>query len=66
MLGKFRCTVGTKTPVEEITFTASAEAKICLNCPLPAKKCRPRICKRYKEEMQKLKESKNESAICRL
>lgn len=35
---------------------ASAEALICLNCPLPANKCKPNVCQRYKEEMKKIKE----------
>lgn len=34
---------------------ASAEALICLTCPLPAEKCNLNCCKRYKEEMLKLK-----------
>ena len=34
---------------------ANAEALICLKCPLPANKCKPSTCKRYKEEMGKLK-----------
>lgn len=38
---------------------ASEEARICTECPLPAKKCRPLSCKRYKEEMQKIKSVKN-------
>jgi hypothetical protein len=29
---------------------------ICLDCPLPAKKCRPSNCKRFNEELKKLKE----------
>jgi hypothetical protein len=33
---------------------ASAEALICLNCPLPD--CDKKVCKRYKEEKRKLKE----------
>lgn len=39
---------------------ASAEALICLNCPLPAEKCRPSRCKRYDEEMKKIKENGND------
>lgn len=38
---------------------ASDEARICTECPLPAKKCRPLSFKRYKEEMQKIKSVKN-------
>ena len=34
---------------------ASAEALICLNCPLPANQCKPNVCKRDKEEMKKLR-----------
>lgn len=33
---------------------ASKEAKICLECPLPASKCNPTSCKRYKEEIKKI------------
>lgn len=33
---------------------ASAEALICLKCPLPANACKPSICKRYKEEKLKV------------
>lgn len=29
-------------------------ALICLSCPLPAAKCRPHICKRYKTEAKKI------------
>lgn len=39
---------------------ASAEALVCLNCPLPAEKCRPSRCKRYEEEMKKIKENGND------
>ena len=35
----------------------SAEADICLNCPL--KDCNPNTCKRYRKESEKLKEHKN-------
>lgn len=35
---------------------ASDEAMICMTCPY--KKCNPTSCKRYKEEMKKLKEAK--------
>lgn len=38
---------------------ASEEARICTECPFPAKKCKPLSCKRYKEEMQKIKSVKN-------
>ena len=34
---------------------ASPEAKICLTCPLPAKKCRPNVCQRLKDELNKIK-----------
>ena len=34
---------------------ASAEALICLDCPLPAKKCKPGVCQRYKDELKKLR-----------
>ena len=44
-----------KTPNEEELIPASAEAKICLNCPLPAKKCKPLSCERYKAEIKKIK-----------
>lgn len=35
---------------------ASKEARICLECPLPAKSCKPSVCQRYKDEMKKIKE----------
>ena len=37
------------------------EALICLNCPIP--KCKPRGCKRYSDELKKLRkeETQNES-----
>ena len=34
---------------------ASAEALICLDCPLPAEKCKPNVCQRYKDEITKLR-----------
>lgn len=34
---------------------ADAEALICLECPLPANQCKPNVCKRYKDEMKKLR-----------
>lgn len=34
---------------------SSAEAKICLECPLPVNECNPLNCKRYMEEKQKIK-----------
>lgn len=38
-----------------IPLNSSAEARICLECPLPAEKCKnPLECKRYKEERKKL------------
>lgn len=37
----------------------SAEASICLNCTLPAKKCNPSNCQRYKEEKKKIKEKEH-------
>ena len=47
-------------PSELYTPTNVSEvAKICLNCPLPANKCHPGICKRYKEERKKIEERKN-------
>jgi hypothetical protein len=33
---------------------ASAEALICLNCPLP--ECKKTVCKRFDEEVKKIKE----------
>ena len=38
---------------------ASPEALICLKCPLAADKCKPNVCKRYKEEVKKTKEKDN-------
>ena len=43
-----------------IEFFPTPEQKICLNCPLPAKKCNGN-CKRYKEELKKLKEKSKEN-----
>lgn len=37
------------TPVK-----SDSEALICLNCPIP--KCKPSVCKRYFEELKKLRE----------
>ena len=42
-----------KASEDFVPTNASAEAQICLNCPLP--KCKPDTCKRLKEERQKLK-----------
>ena len=36
----------------------SEEAKICLECPLPAKSCKPSTCKRYTEEVKQLREKR--------
>ena len=36
---------------------ADPEALICLNCNLPANKCKPLNCQRYKDEMRKIKET---------
>ena len=57
MRQSFRSEIIYKTPVEQISFTASAEARICLECPI--KVCNnPDTCIRYKEEKRKLKELK--------
>ena len=37
-----------------VPVNPSAEARICLNCPLP--ECKPDTCKRVREERKKLKE----------
>ena len=38
-----------------IPLNSSEEARICLECPLPAEQCKnPLECKRYKEEREKL------------
>lgn len=39
---------------------ANPVALICLKCPLPANKCKPNTCQRYKEEMKKIKEQKHD------
>lgn len=58
MRQNFRSEFINKTPVEQISFSASAEARICLECPF--KECRnPNTCIRYKEEKRKLKELKS-------
>lgn len=41
-----------------LSYSASEEAKICLNCPLPVNKCHPLVCKRYKAERKKIEEQK--------
>ena len=49
-----------KTTVDiDITVSASEEAKICLNCDKP--KCLPYDCQRYKQAMEKIKESQKRS-----
>ena len=49
----------TERPSEVYTPTIiSKEAKICLECQLPSRQCKPGVCKRYKEEMRKIKEEK--------
>ena len=37
-----------------LIFKTTPEIEICLNCPLPSKKCGDG-CKRYKEELKKIK-----------
>lgn len=37
----------------------SPQKLICLNCPLPVSKCKFDHCKRYIEELNKLKEKSN-------
>ncbi len=42
---------------ENATFSPKVEkeiANICLICPLPVKKCRPAVCKRFKAEFKRL------------
>lgn len=39
---------------KDVMYTPSAEALICLTCPLP--KCSKMVCKRYNEEKKKIKE----------
>lgn len=48
-----------KTPHSVVKIGESEEAKICLNCPLPANKCGSKRCKRYDEEKMKLKNGGN-------
>ncbi len=47
-----------KPPENEIYSPRVEKAivEICLFCPLPVKKCRPHVCKRYREEVRKIKE----------
>ena len=40
----------------DIVINSSEEASICLNCPLP--NCKKDHCKRYYEELKKIKERK--------
>ena len=44
-----------KVVVDGHIYMPSEEAKICLNCTLPEKYCKPHRCNRYKEEKKKLK-----------
>jgi hypothetical protein len=53
-------TVVKRTSTKNIYLTASEEARICLNCPLPAKSCNTMSCQRFDEEKKKLKEQKTQ------
>ena len=50
-----------------VPINSSEEARICLECPLPAEKCGMNKCKRYKEEkaklVKRLKDGKKENSI---
>lgn len=39
----------------DFKLTSSEEAKICTECPLPAKSCNKDRCKRFEEERRRLK-----------
>ena len=39
-------------------INAGTKESICLDCDLPAKKCRGLRCKRYKEELKKINKEK--------
>ena len=36
------------------SINAGTKESICLSCDLPAKKCKPLKCKRYKEKLKEL------------
>lgn len=45
------------------TFSPRVEKaliEVCLNCPLPVRKCRPHVCRRYKEERKKIQAQERE------
>ena len=43
-------------------IVASDVARICLECPLPGNKCKSGTCKRFNEELAKLKQRGNKDA----
>ena len=45
-----------RTSTKHTYLSASEEAMICLNCPLPAKSCNTMSCQRFDEEKRKIKE----------
>ena len=45
---------------EPIIPYAGKVARICLECPLPARECKPSVCKRYKDELKKIKEQNDD------
>lgn len=47
-----------KAVSDNMRLKPSEKAKICFDCPLPAKKCNLRSCKRYEEEIKKLRREK--------
>lgn len=51
----FHNTFERKVVVDRSLYRASEEAKICLNCTLSESLCKPQRCKRYRDEIQKLK-----------
>ena len=53
--GNFRIYCGFRAKGNIEVIRATQEARICLNCTLPAKECKPLSCKRYKEEKRKIK-----------
>ena len=53
-------TVVKRTSTRHTYLSASEEAMICLNCPLPAKSCNTMSCQRFDEEKRKIKERKSQ------
>ena len=51
---KLKPTLKTGASILYVPIKSSDEARICLECPLPAEKCNRNNCSRYREEHAKL------------